>query len=551
MHLAGDMLLHGLQHATKADLSEFLKQVDSYISTQITNPSEWREKEIVIAWKAILGDVAHFAHHPRSGPSLDLTEKDRLLVNILWQAVRLAALIHDVGHFPLSHLFEYAFSDFFAVFQDTDNPFENEYSKKYETFRKSLTENLRKELPKTAHPIGNLLKKYPLHEMWGAILFQDWRPEGTEGSERCFYNVVFHLAKVIALVNPITDRRTKHDPLDVFRCMHSLVSGDLDADRLDYCVRDPQSSGLELGAIDVARIVRSMILVRDRRRFAIIPDVQALSALESFFHQRYLIYRYLVYHHNVVRLDGVAQEIVFRFLTDIATAGRPDPLIDIFDKFGLWVSSPTPDGPHFLGRGGFEFYDDAWLRTLMMQCLLTIRSAGQPTSEDRRDLALLLETLLFRQTQNIVTMWKRESDYLRTVLELKKKTKKGQDKIQKILSPKAMTTRLHDEFLGPVKDKLKKHGITLVHRILKPKVPDQTSGALMVFCDGKPTECEKVSNYLKSLSEQESAPTIFIAFVAKNLKVDRHLSNKCRKIVTQQLEHFVQRQLSSTRGKMN
>ena len=79
-----------------------------------------------------------------------------------------------------------------------------------------------------------------------------------------------------------------------------LVDGEIDADRLDYCIRDAHAAGLEFGAIDIERIVSNMMLCKDQdNNFLMIPTDNALSAIESFYHQRYLLYKYEIYHHSL------------------------------------------------------------------------------------------------------------------------------------------------------------------------------------------------------------------------------------------------------------
>lgn len=571
MHVAGELLLNGFKHAKQSDLQDFLEKIKEFVNDRILR-DQWSCEELKKGWGEVLGNVANFSHHPSCGSSLIPSEEQLLYINVLWQSTRLAALIHDVGHFPLSHIFEYAFADFFTFVKGTSKAFADEYTKRFREFRANIPSDVQKELPDSNCLVIDLLREYPLHEMWGSILFHKWLPTNiSDTSKRAFYNVVSYLAKVISLVNPEETRSGQDDSLQIFRCLHALVAGELDADRLDYCVRDPQASGLELGAIDVARIIRSMVLVREDQKFQIIPEAHAISALESFFHQRYLVYRYLVYHHNVVRLDGVAQEIVFRLLEEAGktTIGQRGGLDDLIDQFGLWVREPSKvdgnDGFHFLGRGGFEFYDDAWLRTLMSQCLLHLRSTSNLTN-GLKEISLLLETFLYRKTDNIVSMWKRETDYLSTlknVLDLLREDESFPwghqeefvlDTVQTVLSPRAETPPLLDLVIKPIKEELSGLGVIFVYRIMKPKVPSirkvrngsgSSSSVLRVLVNGKPEDCCAASSYLSLLAGANHSPTIFFAFIKEGLKAadmegDRE---KCREIVRRHLANYAKDKL--------
>lgn len=555
MHLAGELFLNGLANAAHNVRESFIDQVYKYLLLYLRH-NKTKEADFVKGWDRALGNVSHLSNQASEPVSCD--KKHPLIVNLVWQAVRLAALIHDVGHFPLSHVFEYAFIDFITYrrqsakddssckFQDV----ELEYTQRLKRFREAIDDDLKDELP--ANDV--LLTRHPLHEMWGTILFESWCPSGiVDSDESTFYKVVFRIANVISIVRPDIDLSKGEDKFDVFRCLHALVAGELDADRLDYCVRDPHSSALELGAIDVSLIVRSMTLVdapnrHGMRRFRIMPNAKALPALEAFFHQRYLIYQYLIYHHNVVRLDAVAQEIVFRLLEEVTDPKKGSPLEGVLEEFGLWTKKPNSDGFYFLSLG-FEYYDDAWLRTLMARCLIKLKAEEQRTAPQEM-MVVLLETFLYRQTRNVFSMWKREADYDRTIDEILRDINDPtltKENIRSYLAVDCKTWELDTVLFKPVQTKLAKKNVFTISRVLTPKVPsvlqDDCGGhsVLEVLVDGKPKDFRDVSSYLRSLSEKQNRPTVFIAFVGRDLKEEKNeeLLEECKNCVKEELRNFV------------
>ena len=539
MHLAGELFLNAINNASSSTASAFLLHIREYVTKYGIEPNITR---LLQDWKETIGESAHFTHQHLAG-SLSYDEQ-RMLVNLIWQSVRLAALMHDIGHFPFSHVFEFAFKKFLSFESEASEhaQFKHDLNKRLDSFRKGIHRHFEDEIF-PSDPLPNrdlnsyLLRDYDLHELWGAIIFS------TKHSEKlsAFCDTVFHIAKIIAFAKPKKDLPLPEDHLHPFRCLHGLISGELDADRLDYCLRDPMSSGLEFRAIDVTRITRSMHLIGDgvKTPYTILPEARALSALESFFHQRYLTYQYLIYHHNVARLDGVIEAIITRFFEHAASK---EQFAELLDKFGFWDRRPRAGNYHFLDKGGFERYDDAWLRTLMSECLVELKALkveGRTTAE-LEQVEILLDTFLYRKTENIVSMWKREADYQHTIddlysalmkvdeyivireletnaYELYERIKKYLlDEIRTGLSPVTDGGPHLKEFLKNLKPDLEALGVVPIFRHLKPKVP--VKDRLRVLVDETPRNIWEVSSYLKSLGTKEMAPTIFIAFVARELK---------------------------------
>lgn len=92
------------------------------------------------------------------------------------------------------------------------------------------------------------------------------------------------------------------DPLDrsPAGCLHSIVSGELDVDRLDYLMRDGQRAGTEFGSLDWTRLVEALKLRRWEDGFKIAPDARARSAAESLIVARLQAYRWVSLHQRVL-----------------------------------------------------------------------------------------------------------------------------------------------------------------------------------------------------------------------------------------------------------
>lgn len=91
-----------------------------------------------------------------------------------------------------------------------------------------------------------------------------------------------------------------------------VVAGDIDADRMDYLVRDSHSSGLEHGNIDTATIIR-LAEINSRR---LVFDEKAVQALEALFTARFHMIRSLYKHHASMIAEKMLQRSLENYLTD-------------------------------------------------------------------------------------------------------------------------------------------------------------------------------------------------------------------------------------------
>ena len=81
----------------------------------------------------------------------------------------------------------------------------------------------------------------------------------------------------------------------VFKLIQTLVSSQLDCDRLDYLMRDSYSSGTRYGQLDLERIISALTIAPDGN-LAIHP--KGLMAVEHYLVLRNLMFR-SVYNHRI------------------------------------------------------------------------------------------------------------------------------------------------------------------------------------------------------------------------------------------------------------
>jgi hypothetical protein len=214
--------------------------------------------------------------------SLGLTASSRdIWTIILVQSLRLACIVHDLGHPPFSHTLEAAL--------ECHASYRHSKSKLRKNFDQAVA-FLRNRSP------GSGLKNPRFHELCGAVLANRiFADIFREGGERRFFKACLSIATGV-VVTDFRNAATKQDR--ILAALHEIVSGPVDADRADYVLRDGGAFGLEAVNYDLLRIVGNMQVGREGgsvKPFVFRPTCQAASGIEGFFHARYRLYRWAIY----------------------------------------------------------------------------------------------------------------------------------------------------------------------------------------------------------------------------------------------------------------
>lgn len=112
----------------------------------------------------------------------------------------------------------------------------------------------------------------------------------------------------------------------------NLVSSPLDADRMDYLLRDAYMTGVNYGTIDMDRIIRMLRPFKGR----IVVKESGMHAVEDYLMSRYQMY-WQVYFHPVTRSSEIILRQIFRRAKELHAEGYlfsflPEPLPGLFDR---------------------------------------------------------------------------------------------------------------------------------------------------------------------------------------------------------------------------
>ena len=216
--------------------------------------------------------------------SLGLNDYDRKIV-------RIAGLLHDIGHYPLSHVCE-------TPFRKTIEPISNDYDcKQVNTVIKNRIDDFNDEVS-----WQYMKKSVGLHHenIASDIILNN------KELKTLIINELGRTAPEL-IADMIIGRVEREDtnPLLV-----QILHSEIDADGIDYLMRDALFSGTSFGSFEVEQLIRCMEIGRYEGKDILCISPKGIAAADQYLINKFFSFSQVVYNKHVVGSEIMTEQIV-------------------------------------------------------------------------------------------------------------------------------------------------------------------------------------------------------------------------------------------------
>lgn len=398
MSICSKMFYYCLRNSDENVIEKIQKKLMNLIDDLINQKEIIKDLNIIYKGKRISKDdifSLNFTNFEKSLIPANITNDQSCVFILFCLSLRFAALVHDIGHPPFSHIVELAMKNVYENYKEVKQ--DNDYIKNLNDYVNS-------------DEMENQSRKLQLHEKMGKqiidrffsnILLADSNAKNDKNRLLLNYLIIKLGEKIF-----MTPEREE----DGYKFLHNFISYSLDCDRLDYVSRDLINSGINCGTIDYDRILHGLkFYISDSdsdsnlRGINFILPIKSVNAVEDFFKRRIRLYKDVLYHHRVVKTDyllsHMVESLIKNHISDICKT-------DIDQLWRVLEAHYIDDCEIALSQ-----WNDSWLLTFLKKIYLE-KFSGIKTPSDPSDKIIKKQMEEFLQNKkNYTSLIKRREDF--------------------------------------------------------------------------------------------------------------------------------------------
>lgn len=240
-------------------------------------------------------------------------------------AVRMAVLCHDLGHMPFSHASEQIAP--------------------------------RKSLLKLPAWVDDAEGELASHEDFTAkILLDSSLTEVLTKGVRAHGLTAAHVASLVTGREPPGEKVFIEGGVDWSPLLRGLVSGELDADRMDYLLRDSFYTGVNYGRYDFEWIVQNLNAAERDGKMVLALSRAAAFAFEDFLLSRFHMFLSVYFHHTAVSFDHMLKRYYESAPGEFEIPADPEAFVlcDDVELNHVLRRSKNPWAERIVSRRGFK-----------------------------------------------------------------------------------------------------------------------------------------------------------------------------------------------------
>lgn len=278
--------VHGFIHYTKTE--------EKIINTHLFRRLQSIKQLSVVNWVFPGSEHTRYIHSlgvmhvaDKIAVALGLTVRER-------KVLRLAGLLHDIGHYPLSHVGEKPYLTNAALKQIDEKRFCAEINQK-------VVDKIRDF--KIKEPKDPMSPSQAMHHEWvGAEIVRHNREIRSLVEAELWNGAADLIAKMII--------GSAEGVAPGEELLVQILHSELDADGIDYMMRDSAFAGTSYGAGEIDQLIRCMRIGWYQGKRILCIDPRGVPAADQYILNKFFHYSQVVFNRHIVVSEWMAEQVI-------------------------------------------------------------------------------------------------------------------------------------------------------------------------------------------------------------------------------------------------